>query len=831
METFQTQIRKPGVMAGIILSLSGTGIYVLGLTLLSFDDDTFFRVVLLNLVLAFLYSVFWVIRSFRMKEPGRIYLPFVYLLWFISCFSCNLLLNVFENLPPWVYLLTALFCLSAWVLYWDVSSSFFRNLAGLVNGISTLLIIYYAVYLLPLLPYSLLGILAFGLGFHGLVPGIVLLLHGICLYRLCTYRGRRIAPWLGGIFAGLLSLTVFILAMQREAARIREYVQHARFASGSDLPEWVIVSQRLQPGFMNEILLKQDLVYTGADHFFSYGWNRPSGFSLNYTDRKIHDPFFNTAFLFTDNPVTLTEDRIRILESVYGNRLQTEQRLWSGQDIETLLLSEDVLVYPELRLAYTELSLELGNRQRRNGEAIYSFLLPEGSVASSLSLWVNGVERKAVLASKSKARQAYDQVVGVEFRDPALLQWREGNRVVVRIFPVHKDLPRRFKIGISTPLQLDGDRVRYRSVGIQGPGMHRTDVRSRVRIKGGVQGPGFGDAGFEEEKDGFVRKARGVVPWQLSFAARPLEPQFFAWEGQKYLLQESVPEWHKACYEAVVLDLNASWKKADARRWVDEWQGLPLYILTETGKQRIGPANFEELWQEYSGYTYTLPPLYLLNPGDLLITSSGPLSPNLDELSGTPFLDKIYSRLKDRHIRVLNTGAQLSPFWQTLREQRYVQLMNVSVTEALELAGSGMYPEYADTADAIHIQDSGLSLSVAGPDHKAAESHNDHIYRLYAYGKVLQQYLAAEEDTSLQNTTYIALAEDAHIVTPLSSMLVLETDADYTRTGLAPNVDTLGNASAKNDGAVPEPHEWALIILAAGLLILYIRKNRKRYAY
>ena len=43
---------------------------------------------------------------------------------------------------------------------------------------------------------------------------------------------------------------------------------------------------------------------------------------------------------------------------------------------------------------------------RGQKEAIYSFQLPEGSVATSLSLWVNGIERKGVLTTKEKAKEA-----------------------------------------------------------------------------------------------------------------------------------------------------------------------------------------------------------------------------------------------------------------------------------------------------------------------------------------------------------------------------------------------------------------------------------------
>jgi len=90
-----------------------------------------------------------------------------------------------------------------------------------------------------------------------------------------------------------------------------------------------------------------------------------------------------------------------------------------------------------------------------------------------------------------------------------------------------------------------------------------------------------------------------------------------------------------------------------------------------------------------------------------------------------------------------------------------------------------------------------------------------------------------EENIKIQNDSlvynkYVNLAKDANIVTPISSLIVLETDADYKNNGIEKNVDTLGNAAINNDGAVPEPHEWLMIIIGFTTLFFYYRKNKKQ---
>jgi hypothetical protein len=71
------------------------------------------------------------------------------------------------------------------------------------------------------------------------------------------------------------------------------------------------------------------------------------------------------------------------------------------------------------------------------------------------------------------------------------------------------------------------------------------------------------------------------------------------------------------------------------------------------------------------------------------------------------------------------------------------------------------------------------------------------------------------------------MANDAFIVSPLSSLIVLETDSDYNAMGIEQNNGSLLNATKKGKGAVPEPHEWVLIIFGTLALLVLIGKQFK----
>jgi len=61
--------------------------------------------------------------------------------------------------------------------------------------------------------------------------------------------------------------------------------------------------------------------------------------------------------------------------------------------------------------------------------------------------------------------------------------------------------------------------------------------------------------------------------------------------------------------------------------------------------------------------------------------------------------------------------------------------------------------------------------------------------------------------------TLVDEASTAYVVSPVSSLIVLESQHDYDRFDISDKENSLRNASRQSSGAVPEPHEWLLIIL------------------
>lgn len=141
----------------------------------------------------------------------------------------------------------------------------------------------------------------------------------------------------------------------------------------------------------------------------------------------------------------------------------------------------------------------------------------------------------------------------------------------------------------------------------------------------------------------------------------------------------------------------------------------------------------------------------------------------------------------------------------------------------VSLLNNHLYPKIEETDEQIVLTDSKLILSKRKTD-GATKLGNapDHLARLFAYNDIMRKVGIDYFSTEVVNDDLVAEAAQANIVSPVSSLIVLETQEDYKRFDIKDTENSLQNASNHSSGAVPEPHEWALIILFF-LFVAYVR--------
>lgn len=817
---------QPGVQSSIVVTILSTIMLFIALN----SDANNFKMLeffaFFTLVVELAFGVIVTYHVLKYKEEYKHLLPFLFLNWFIGCFSTNIFINIFENLPIWVYVTTFVFCFTNFAIYSNFKHKYASPLLYFINGSSFLLIIYYSVYLIPIAPYSLIGIIALGLGFYGIVPIIVTVVHVITIVKAVHNHRSNLIAFTTGFFLPIVSFIIFTVLLNIESKKINAFSSTNSFEETStDLPTYIVISQNLTPNFFNEIILKKGIVYIASENFFEFRGFGAFG-TKQYNERKTHNPIINLAYVFCEPLNISTDDRISILKSNFDKRLETEEQLWSGDDLFTKNIKEDVKIFADHRLAYTEITMDIACAEKTWGqkEAIYSFQLPEGAVATSLSLWVNGVERKGVLTTKEKAEKAYKQIVGVEARDPSLMQWKEGNRVVVRVFPISYELPRTFKCGFTTPLHVDKNKMTYESLDIKGPNINAAKTISRLQVVGNAT---IKTSKNFELKDKFqINESIGLESWNAEI---PLNEEAysksFVWKNKVYEINEMETTNSRFTPSEIVLDLNNHWKLDEIESLLSR-NNQKYYVINDDKKQEINKQNYKVVFEKFENLSYSLLPFYNLKENSLVITKCGTVSANFEELEETNYLKKVKLNTKNKKIKVINISENLNPFWQTIKEQKYITYAKMELKNCIKTIQTNSFPINKSAENVIHIESANISIQENDKTTENGKNGINHIFRMYAFNKVLEEQVNIQGDATAENQ-FVSLVKEANIVTPISSLIVLETDEDYEKNGIEKNVNTLGNASIKNDGAVPEPHEWALIFLALGMLFLYYKNQRK----
>ena len=182
---------------------------------------------------------------------------------------------------------------------------------------------------------------------------------------------------------------------------------------------------------------------------------------------------------------------------------------------------------------------------------------------------------------------------------------------------------------------------------------------------------------------------------------------------------------------------------------------------------------------------------------------------------------------QNKKVRFFNLGKALSPYLKTLRDFRALAYDAGIIDSLISLIDKKEFVRSVENEHTIVIQDADLIISRTTDSLERANNAPDHLIRLFAYNDILRKIGGHYFEKNYVNDDLISEAEKAYVVTPVSSLIVLETQEDYKRFDIKDNENnSLKNASMSGAGAVPEPHEWALIIIAAVFLLYLLYKHK-----
>ncbi len=743
----------------------------------------------------------------------------------IGAYALNLDMAVFQDSVDWFAAVIGVTAATQLLLpYTPAMPTWAAHTVSFLNGISSMTFLYLSIYLMPLYPVGVICSPALGMSLHVFVP-LLLLIYSIANQVKVDEFARR--AWISYV-AALMFVVIGTGVFVDQWNRIRISVNSAA-KNRSDLPGWVNVSAVLPGSFVGDRLLKSDLVYTvpatGNFELFNFNGFNNTGF------RQRHDPLVLIAAALTGRLNLSEQDKINILQSRPQSQHDAERRLWEGDLLKTTSIETAIRCWPACNIAYTEktivVSADSTRRWQPQQEAVYTFQMPEGSVVSSLSLWIEGREEKAILTTQKKADRAYSTIVGEFRRDPSVVHWREGNTVSVRVFPILPGHSRQFKIGFTSPLSNENGKLRYENVGFKGPAFSNATERTTIEI--------------DQDKSAFKLPASFIsMPGKSSFRYEgDYEPRWhmllnnpgvadcgFAFNGNSYWLEPYHRKLEPVVIKDVYLDVNKRWTRDEFDRIIDLAGNRNVYAGSQS-MTRITETNRDETWRELSRKNFSLFPFHTIvyPSAALVVTRAGNNAPGANHLSATVLMQKNRAFFKSKNkVRVFSLDDEISPYFAVLKEQRAFHFDSGSTAELTSILNKGMYPQDMENDEQVIIH--AANLVVKKSNTVTRSGGPDHVMRLFAYNHIMQQLAARDISDEKQQDSLLTEAAEANIVTPVSSLVVLESAADYETFDIKKSANTLGNATLQNKGAAPEPHEWVLIIMA-GLTVCYATYRKK----
>lgn len=822
--------------------LAGLGLIALSLIIYLFSfniessSDPFTVTFFLNYCIWIAYGITMIVYKMRFEKPrpdisNRIWINFV-LLVTISAFSLNATIRVFAVFPIWLSIYTIASCLSFLLFpYINNLPSLLRPVVYLISGAALVLSLYMLIYLAPLVPLSVIIVWFFGMSLHTFVPvmWIWVLIDFLFIRKRAGGRGWIMA----GIAVPLLFLGIYLYRWNSIQSLIKDVVAEKNIGSSQALPDVIVLAQKLPADPLSE----QIIISPFRSQRF---WE--SGFGLDFDgEQTFHDPLSLIGMqLFGDTDIDhRTAESLLNIRRDY--RHKTQRKLWTGTSLSTGSVSNNIQVFPEYRIAYQEKILTIHNDPNRNEsrawfttstqEAAYTFHLPEGSIVTSLSLWINGKEEKSRLTTRQKADSAYTTIVGVERRDPALVHWQEGNRITVTVFPCTPEENRTFKIGFTTPLTESEGKLWLENVWFEGPDINNTREVTQVAITGqSTKATDLPDGFDTDAKSNYVYKGDYNPYWKMGFEKVPLSKESFSFNGSTYSLAEVKERIVSAQYKDVYLDVMKDWSRSEFDAIMDGLKGKDIYVWLPE-RIKVTAENKEKVWSELSSYQYSVPFLYqIADPSNsVVLTKSGHRSPLLSDLKNSEYAELTTKYLNSAEkVKVIGIGDELSPFWKSLHELRLVDYTKADVASAIQQVNRNEFKMLAEDSSIVSIASAGVSIiRHAAPDSLRAGKAPDHLLRMYAYNDVMRRIGKNYFKTQDYEETVFREAEEGYVVSPVTSMIVLESLADYDRMGIEKNRNTVGNAGILSGGAVPEPHEWALIAIVAALVSWHLYRTHK----
>ena len=745
----------------------------------------------------------------------------------------------FDPAPTWWHAawIAMVPTVNAWLLLGGSGGG--ENTKGAAAGFVLVTALFYGLLFAPLIPLSVIALLAIGMGILSLTPVFT----ALTTWRIGRAARRESgnpagfrAGWRMGVLAGLMVLCV----LEGPALWTRVNLSQALADGG----ESAAAISRLRAWHSERVLLKAcyegnrgTQMSTDISGWMLKGWRVPAAIMGNgnlpsLDSEKVREVFFRV----TGKPF----NSLKPPGSNRGGGLLGRGDPLEEIDFDDHLGGDDVAVrlkHLDLaesrfdghidsvsRIGYGEWTMVFKNGSGNAKEARCQVKLPRDGRVSRLTLWVNGEPREAAFSTVSKVKAAYKSVAVVQRRDPVLVNVVGPDTVMVQCFPVPAHGEMKIRLGVTAPL--DGRRwelphIVERNFGTLG------DLEHALWFQGdsGFDLCGNGKAS-ESHPDGNGQSLAATLAGHsvarpgIALVVDPLADEPVVWcedrfakPEERFLIRETVSTKRQASGRPVVV-IDGSGSLAAAREWILQALGsVPPgeidLLIADDHARRVTPKELKShhftggrdneaaLREAIRNAKETGGPIvWIHGPQGIGLSQSEALVQLLERGSVKPVIYEVEAETGPNRLAeaIYRTGClrrgpslvkpaeDLAQFLTDLRAEQNETSWNWKrVTSFESPPGRKVWDQLARAWAASHIEDSTVVMT----DSARAE-----------------------------------LAARYQMVTPFSGAVVLETQQQYDEHGLTP---ADGDATPRIPN-IPEPSTSLLLLLTAAAAAL----RRKR---
>ena len=330
-----------------------------------------------------------------------------------------------------------------------------------MNSVAFAIALFYALIFLPMVPIAFIGVVAWGLGFLPMSP--LLALPSTLVFRSYIHgASRQRSRLFPTIFVGTSIVALLLFSIEFHSGLTHIGMQMSLMENPLHREQGVkFLRSFAEPGVIYElasgtraphISLPALLVNCMGKHI-----RRSKASEIYY---RVYGQHWSKAPLHHRNrrwswrKVEHRRYRFHRDGAVHWDSWQGTS--YVGPELSGLSMTSsrfEGTTDGDGALGYLEWTMIFRNESKVQREARALVSLPTDGVVSRVTLWVKGEECEAAFAGKAKVKAAYQRIVRRR-RDPLLVTEKGKGRVLVQCFPIEPNKTMKIRLGITFPLFL-----------------------------------------------------------------------------------------------------------------------------------------------------------------------------------------------------------------------------------------------------------------------------------------------------------------------------------------------------------------------------------------